>query len=301
MPALACSTTQIRSKHWKPEFRKLRRLKVHKVKLPNFHQETDPSKMTPDQVKSRMKEMGLLPPRPWQERPILISCTSGSFEPYVPPEGDGKISRLSFSGAKQVAELMTKKTTSANAIRKINKFDPNFDSKEFAEQASEIYINAHKAMAEKDYEAMHQLVTEYAFPIMADDIRLSTIRWQFIKSLEPPRIVHARCTEVITKENIFGQVTVRFHTQQTLAVYDRFGRLLYGSEAVAKDVLEYVVFENHLANNYGKWRVHDKIIPDWMPRPQPAIKTFIKGAPQVVEEEEETTASPGKDQPAVAL
>ena len=28
----------------------------------------------------------------------------------------------------------------------------------------------------------------------------------------------------------------------------RFGRLIHGSEVVAKDVLEYVVFEKHLSN-----------------------------------------------------
>merc|ERR1719278_876042 len=54
---------------------------------------------------------------------------------------------------------------------------------------------------------------------------------------------------------------VRFHTQQILAVYDRFGRLIHGNPHVAKDVLEYVVFEKHLADTYGKWRLHGKIIP----------------------------------------
>ncbi len=47
-------------------------------------------------------------------------------------------------------------------------------------------------------------------------------------------------------------------------MYDRFGRLIHGSKTVAKDVLEYVVFEKHLANVYGSWRLHAKIIPDWM-------------------------------------
>jgi len=71
-------------------------------------------------------------------------------------------------------------------------------------------------------------------------------------------------------------VTVRFHTQQTLAVYDRFGRLMYGSEVVAKDVVEYIVFEKHIADLYGLWRIHEKIIPDWMPPREPGKKTYFK-------------------------
>jgi len=148
-------------------------------------------------------------------------------------------------------------------------------------------------MAEKDHEKLHGYTTEHCFPMMTDDNRFRTIRWQFIKSLEAPRVVHARCTDVITKQNIFAQVTVRFHTQQTLAVYDRFGRLSYGSEVVAKDVLEYVVFENHVANAYGKWRIHDKVIPDWMPKPEPALRTFWQSPPEATSVEDSSTTSVG--------
>lgn len=110
-----------------------------------------------------------------------------------------------------------------------------------------------------------------------------------MKSLEPPRLVHARCTELITKENVFGQVTVRFHTQQILAIYDRFGRLMHGSEILAKDVLEYIVFEKHLSNEYGLWRLHEKIVPDWMPPKQPFMKTYRLVMDKTLQDGSETT------------
>lgn len=43
-------------------------------------------------MKARFKEQGLMPSRPWIEKPIFIGCTGSVFEPYVPPEGDGKFS-----------------------------------------------------------------------------------------------------------------------------------------------------------------------------------------------------------------
>jgi large subunit ribosomal protein L45 len=93
---------------------------------------------------------------------------------------------------------------------------------------------------------------------------------------------------MISKENIFGQVTVRFHTQQTLAVYDRFGRLMHGSEIVAKDVLEYVVFEKHLANLYGVWKLHDKIVPPWAPEREPRSITYVEDPePELLPEKSE--------------
>jgi len=62
-----------------------------------------------------------------------------------------------------------------------------------------------------------------------------------------------------------------------MAIYDRFGRLAYGSEKLAKDCLEYVVLEKHIADEYGCWRVHGKILPDWLPAgQQPILRTIRK-------------------------
>ncbi|MEQ2164889.1 hypothetical protein GOODEAATRI_011360, partial [Goodea atripinnis] len=44
--------------------------------------------------------------------------------------------------------------------------------------------------------------------------RYKTIRWRFVESLEPPRVVHARCPDMVTKGNLYGQVTVRMHSKQ---------------------------------------------------------------------------------------
>ena len=53
-----------------------------------------------------MKERGIQPVRPWMEKPIFISSTAGTFEAYVPPEGDGKVSVAS----KEVSEMIVKCT-----------------------------------------------------------------------------------------------------------------------------------------------------------------------------------------------
>ncbi|XP_063594457.1 large ribosomal subunit protein mL45-like [Penaeus indicus] len=261
-------------KHYIEKFKRDRKLKFIKIELPDMTEETNISKLTPDEIRAKMKEKGIQPVRPWMEKPVFISATSGTFEAYVPPEGDGKVSATLAAGAKKKFEFLEKKGKSMMAVRKIRQFDEDFDPKVFAEEAQQIYIDMHKALADFDKVKLHQMVTERAYPMVTHQVRNKTLRWQFVSSLEPPRVVHARCTDVISKENIFAQVTVRFHTKQTLAVYDRFGRLQHGSEVVAKDVLEYVVFEKHVANTYGVWRVHDKIIPDWMPPRQPSYKTY---------------------------
>jgi len=42
-------------------------------------------------------------------------------------------------------------------------------------------------------------------------------------------------------------------------MYDRFGHLLLGSEDENREIVEYVVFENHVASADGCWRLHDKV------------------------------------------
>ncbi|XP_022913098.1 large ribosomal subunit protein mL45 [Onthophagus taurus] len=287
-----------RTKHWNPKWKLFRKLKVIKIDLPKYNEKFED--LSEEEVRSKLKEQGLLPPRPWVERQFHLSCTGGVFEPYVPPEGDGKVSVITTEGAKQNIELLSKKTRSMMAIRKIRSFEEEFDTTIFCKQANDIYIKSHQALMSGDKRILRELVTERAYPEIRHNIYLKTIDWKFIKEIEPPRIVHARCTDIITKENIFAQVTVRFHTQQSLAIYDRFGRLMHGSKIIAKDVLEYVVFEKHLANEYGSWRIHDKIIPEWMPPKEPSTVTFkqiaeVVSTKEVEEKEKEVVVTEKSD------
>ncbi|XP_066151388.1 large ribosomal subunit protein mL45 [Euwallacea fornicatus] len=267
-----------RTKHWDPKFKQLRRLKVFKVDLPDYRKKM--SEMTEEQIRSEMKEQGILPHRPWQEHQFTISSTGAVFEPYIPPEGDGKVSPVSTQGAKQSLEFLGKKGKTMLCIKKIRHYDEDFDGPTFCNEALGIYIKMHELMVEQDKEKLIDYVTERAYPEIIHNIDCKTLRWKYLKELEMPRIVHARQTAVVTDDNIFVQVTVRFHTQQTLAIYDRFGRLIHGSEIIAKDVLEYVVFEKHLSNEYGVWRVHAKIVPHWQPPKEPSKMTYKLIEPQ---------------------
>ena len=114
-----------------------------------------------------------------------------------------------------------------------------------------------------------------------------TIHWEYIKALEPPTVSHVRVEQLLVDDNLFAQVTVRMLTQQILAVYDRFGRLIHGHPHVAKDVLEYVVFESHIVSKYARWRIHDKIIPEWLAKQRaPGTLTSRKiNVPEEVVEE----------------
>ncbi|XP_076382065.1 mitochondrial ribosomal protein L45 [Megalopta genalis] len=262
------------AKHWNPKFRKERREKFIKVELPTFEEDDDDATMSRERFRARMKKYGMVPQRKWSERPVLISSTPNIFEPYVVPEGDGRYSSITKEGAKQKLEFAEKKSRSYMAIRKIKSYDDNFTTDAFVDHALDIYKKAHNALVTKNKDDLIQYVTEAAYPKMLHNIEDKTIVWKFLESLEPTRIVHARCTSIITKENTFAQITVRFHSQQILCIYDRFGRLLKGSEILRKDVLDYIVFEKHLSNEYGIWRLHGKIVPSWLPPEEVAAKTF---------------------------
>jgi len=264
------------NKHWNPLFRKERAWKVMKVDLVDheFDRKRVRGEISPEQMKEKMKKIGLEPPSYYNEKPFYISSTGALLDAYVPPEGDGKASLISTSGAKQIGDKVKGKGKTMSSIRKIRSYEEDFDPREWVDEAMETYVAAHRALADGEYDLLHKYATEKAYPEMMNMARRKTIRWNFIKSLEPPTVLHARHAEIISKENMFGQLTVRFHTQQTLAIYDRFGRLIHGSETVAKDVLEFVVFEKHLANVYGTWRIHAKIIPDWLPAKEPGRLTY---------------------------
>ncbi|XP_063314905.1 large ribosomal subunit protein mL45 [Pelobates fuscus] len=229
---------------------------------------------------NKAKAAGVVTPHEIPERPINISCTAGIFEAYVPPEGDARLSTLSREGLKQKTEQLKKNAASQLAIRKIKEYDSEFRSKTFPEKAQEIFIAAHECLNQFDRHKLHTLVTERCYPEMVRGNRYRTIRWRFIESLEPPRVVQVRCPDMVSKGNLYGQVTVRMHTKQSLVIYDRFGRVQYGKDE-PRDVLEYVVFERHMANPYGTWRMHGKIVPSWSPPKEPIVKTVVLPGPNL--------------------
>ncbi|XP_029950628.1 large ribosomal subunit protein mL45 [Salarias fasciatus] len=230
---------------------------------------------------ARARAAGMVLRQEYLERPINVSCTAAVFDPYIPPEGDARLSALSREGLKQRSEQLRQTAASQLAIRKIKEHDPDFKTKDFAERAQEIFVEAHQALTQFNKEKLHSLVTERCYPEMTRGNRYRTIRWALVESLEPPRVVHARCPDMVTKGNLYGQVTVRMHSRQTLAIYDRFGRLMLGGEEQPKDVLEYLVIERHLLNPYGRWRLHGKIVPSWAPAKDAIIKTVAIPGPEL--------------------
>ncbi|KAM6189887.1 large ribosomal subunit protein mL45 isoform 1-T1 [Sarcoramphus papa] len=234
--------------------------------------------LTPEEKEKRLRSSGIIFPEERIERTFYLACTADIIDPYVPPEGDARLTSLSKDGLKQKVEKLKQTAASQLALRKVKDHDPDFSTKTFPEKAQEIFIEAHNCLANFNKQKLHSLVTERCYPEMVRGNRYRTIRWSFVESLEPPRVVHVRCNSIVNRGNLYGQVTVRMHTRQILAIYDRFGRLMYGGEQVPKDVLEYVVFERYLVNPYGTWRMHGKIVPEWAPPKDPIIKTvFIPG------------------------
>lgn len=241
---------------------------------------------TVENVEGHNRAAGIIFRQQYLERPINISCTAGIFDAYIPPEGDARLSSLSKEGLKQRTEQIRQSAASQLAIRKIKEHDSEFTTKDFADRAQELFIEAHNALTQFNKEKLHSLVTERCYPEMTRGNRYKTIRWRFVESLEPPRVVHARCPDMVTKGNLYGQVTIRMHSRQTLAIYDRFGRLMLGSEDLPKDVLEYIIIERHLVNPYGRWRLHGKIVPSWAPAKDPIIKTVRIPGPDLKPGEE---------------
>ncbi|XP_077993647.1 large ribosomal subunit protein mL45-like [Glandiceps talaboti] len=240
----------------------------------------------------RIHELMKQPPKQsYLDRQICISSTGDIFQPYVPPEGDGKSTTLSTEGVKQRTERLKHIGVSTFDLRKIRKHEPEFSTKDFPIEAQDIFIRAHNALQHFDKTILHQLVTEKCYPDIVRGFRYKTIRWNWLESIEKPKVVHVRCSDMITKGNTYGQVTVRFHSKQTLALYDRFGRLMQGSETTPRDVLEYVVYEKHLTSSYGTWRIHGKIIPPWATHKQPMVKTMVVPSDSEIAVEEESAVS----------
>nr|XP_021401148.1 39S ribosomal protein L45, mitochondrial [Lonchura striata domestica] len=234
--------------------------------------------LSAEEKERRLRSAAPVFPDERMERTFFLACTAEIMDPYVPPEGDARLTSLSKDGVKQQMQKLRQTAASQLAYVPLQEF--------FWEPLSLCWGDRGCFLCSFNKQKLHSLVTERCYPDMVRGNRYRTIRWRFVESLEPPRVVHVRCEGVLNRGNLYGQVTVRMHSRQILAIYDRFGRLMYGGEEIPKDVLEYVVFERYLVNPYGTWRMHGKIIPEWAPPKDPIIKTVMIPAPDASQEHE---------------
>lgn len=248
------------NRHRDPKYRTERARKVWKIELPDFDKmRLDETNLSAEQIRSKLKEKGVAPPRPWDERTVYSPCTMMVIDPYKPKDDEGKSSSL-------VDRLKSPLSSGKDLIQhrqevsQIRSFEgEEFDLSEFAKQSIDIYVKAHKALADKDNNQIFDYVTEHCFPVMTAGLERNTIIWKYLGLIEKPEAVHVRSGDLLGKGDKYAQITVKMHTKQILAIYDRHGRLILGSPVDVKEVHEFVVFEKYLANEYGQWRIHHRM------------------------------------------
>ena len=88
--------------------------------------------------------------------------------------------------------------------------------------------------------------------------------WQHTGYAERARVVHARVIPLQDKKTEFAQVTVRLHTQQTLAG---------PGPQRTRDAVEYIVLESVITDK-TPWRICGRLTPKWaVALPAPADAT----------------------------
>ncbi|VDO08681.1 unnamed protein product [Brugia timori] len=286
------------------KFSRLRAKKNFNIELPDDDIKTKRQKMSPLDLRLILLKKGINPyrdvtPQTWKEFQVTFNSCYQVMDPFVPreesspndpytifrknplkllgfpfllpPEFHEKKESLEYALLRAEEGRFTayqhKYFNRKHGIKRIRKrkgFE-NFSIKTFPATADEIYVEAHKALMTRDKIALQKYITETAFGKMWPDVENGSVVWELMKHIELSRVVSVRCADFPHQSgNDIAQIIVRMHTMQKIALYDRFGRLILGTEHEAKPVLEYVVFENHIASFDGVWRLHDKVYPEWI-------------------------------------
>ncbi|PAV55724.1 hypothetical protein WR25_04104 [Diploscapter pachys] len=246
--------TQVNERYLRRE----RGRKVVVIELPDHDEQRKLQELSPLEYRMHMLKKGINPylkvaPRTWSETQVSMDSVPGIIDPYVPLEE-------SFPNEGGITDGIKQK---GNQI------------KEFIPVAMDIYKNAYQALMKRDTANIHKYITEHAYAKMWPDVQEGSFHWEMVKDVEAPKVVSVRVADLpMNSGNDIAQIIIRMHTEQIVAYYDRFGRLVTGSETEPKKVLEYVVFENHVASTDGKWRLHDRINPHWLKPKEGVTNTF---------------------------
>jgi len=191
-----------------------------------------------------------------------IDSTNQIFSSYIPLEK--KNSLVSRQGLGQRWESFKAMLMSTYGVAMIKRKVKPFKAVDFSKIAQQKFIDVNTALQKNDRHH-EEIMKEHATLMIIRALKSQfqnpgkTLYWKFVQEIDRPRIVHARVASIFEKDNLFAQVTVRLHTEQILAVKDRYNRTLTGDATKGKRVIDYVVFERHLNDPYGRWRICGKL------------------------------------------
>jgi len=279
--------------HNEKKFRRERARKTMIVDLPDDVEIRSQEKMTPNELRLHFLRKGINPfknvdPRQWSEHQATLQSFYGIIDPYIPSKFVEKDPEFTTGDNRNLwdksKDVVSHRWHTYNGTRRIRKKEgmEKFDAKKFGPTAEIIYTEAHTALMNRNKEELHKLITEHAFVKMWPDVETGSVFWELVRFNEPSKVVSVRCADNPHKSgNDIAQLIVRMNSTQKLAIYDRFGKLILGSETEEKDVIEYVVFENHVAVFESQWRLHDKIYPDGVaPKEGPVDTKLLENIPE---------------------
>ncbi|XP_058954845.2 large ribosomal subunit protein mL45 [Pocillopora verrucosa] len=212
-------------------------------------------------------------------RPYLIESPGVIFSDYLP------IRRYYFftpRGIKERWNAFKNGFWTIYSLVYIRRHIKPFKLTDFGPSAQEIYIAANEALARKSKKDLQEVVTNSVYRALSNEFfpPNKNLHWRFVSAVTRPQVVHVRVGQVQTKDNLFAQITVKIHSKQVMAVKDRYGRHISGSDKLPKQVIDYVVFELPLTSTkYGTWKVCGKLHA--FPAEVDTGKHLVKNVPAV--------------------
>jgi len=213
-----------------------------------------------------------------------VDSTNQIFSSYIPVEK--KSSMVSRQGVSQRWEAFKAMLMSTYGVAMIKR-KVSFKAVDFSKFAQQKYIEVNEAL-QKNEKTRDIVMKENVTLMIGRALKTQyqnpgkTLEWKFIQEVDRPRVVHARVASVFDKENLYAQVTVRMHTQQILAIKDRYNRTVMGDSKKGRKVIDYVVFERHLADPYGRWRICGKLNHPKLENQKPLTTTSSSSAQNTV-------------------
>ncbi|CAO3650045.1 unnamed protein product [Cunninghamella blakesleeana] len=190
----------------------------------------------------------------------------GVFANYIPPETSPSISdfqRWRLTKWRNMKNSV-QNLLSVGLIKYKSQYE-KWNSGKFLTIAEETYKDMNDAFARGDREILEEVCLDAMYSNLKNQLKQrNNVRWEwkYHGEVEIPRIVCVRCvgTSGVSKTGFsVGQVTVRMHTKQSMAVFDKKNRLIGGDPNKVHQVLEYVVFQKTISDPEDIWRVYGKI------------------------------------------
>ncbi|KAJ1919314.1 hypothetical protein H4219_002076 [Mycoemilia scoparia] len=219
-----------------------------------------------DRLRSQVARQGAVSYRMYSDKHMdrfrerFLLTEYGLLDSFVPLSKESRPSLFSKNGYKVNIRQFKNWVSSFIGLKIIQFKIRGWKRADFEQTAESLYEIMNDAFAKGDRNVLEKICMKGMYAKLKSDMKnqVGRFEWKKVRTVVPPTVVQARVGK-ISKGMSLGQMVVKIEQEQTIAAYNKNGKLIAGDPEKPVYVKEYIVYQSMITDPNSRWQIYGRL------------------------------------------